>query len=119
MGFWSEVGSGLKTVGKGSLQVLKIAGVIGVRGSFRSIPVVPTALEVVGLIEQAYGKTPGQGRLKKETAMLILSGALLAGGFKTDKKLLEEQYGPLVDGLVKMTNELELWDRVLPKLPGD
>lgn len=106
-----------KKIGLIALAGAKIAAKLGIRASYKSIPLVPVVIEAVGLAEEALGG--GKGRLKKETAKLFVMAGIqsyerITGKELIDEKALVKALDPLIDVLVRAANELELWDRFLP-----
>lgn len=108
----------LKKVGIIAVAGAKIAARLGVRASYHSIPLLPIAIEAIGMAEEALGK--GKGKLKKETAKLLIKAGIQSYERITGKELVNEDalvksLDPIIDVLVRAANELELWDRFLPR----
>lgn len=109
--------SWLKKVGSIAYAGARIAAKLGVRATYHSVPLLPIAIDAIGIVEEAFGG--GKGRLKKETAKGLIKTVIISYERLTGKELVDEQalvkaLDPLIDVLVRAANELELWDRFLP-----
>ena len=107
----------LKKVGSIAYAGAKIAGKLGVRATYHSVPLLPIAIDAIGMAEEAFGG--GKGRMKKDTAKLLIKAGIQAYERITGKELMDEEslvkaLDPIIDVLVRAANELELWDRFLP-----